>query len=187
MDDGTNISSVSRWGEPPDPRKISLDPATGAGLSGWPGKFEGSTTIADWALPLDAPPPLVADSQAGLLRNILIITSDEGEPGTLLGTMFNESDSPVQVTIDGENESSQITIEANDKYVFEDEVDDDGTLQGISEIPGALVDLDFTVNSESQTFRVPVLDGTLEEYREYVPGGFTPEPSPSVEAGVDDH
>lgn len=116
-----------------------------------------------------------------LLRNILIITSEEGEPGTLLGTMFNESDSSVQVTIEGENETSQITIEANGKYVFEDEVDDDGTLQGISEIPGSLVDLEFSVNSENATFRVPVLDGTLEEYREYVPGGFTPEPSPSTE------
>ncbi|WP_309071195.1 hypothetical protein [Arthrobacter sp.] len=117
------------------------------------------------------------------LRNILIITSGEGEPGTLLGTMINDSDSPVQVTIDGENESSQITIEANDKYVFEDEVDDDGTLEGVSEVPGSLVDLEFSVNSETATFGVPVLDGTLEEYREYVPGGFTPEPSPSEEAG----
>ncbi|WP_028280416.1 hypothetical protein [Arthrobacter sp. H5] len=116
-----------------------------------------------------------------LLRNVLIITSDEGEPGTLLGTLFNESDSAVQVTIDGENESSQITIPAEGKYVFEDEVDDDGTLQGVSEIPGALVDLDFTVNSESATIRVPVLDGTLEAYREYVPGGFTPDPEPTEE------
>ena len=120
------------------------------------------------------------------LRNILIITSGEGEPGTLLGTMFNESDSPVQVSIDAGNESSQITIEANGKYVFEDEVDDDGTLQDVSEIPGALVDLEFTVDSESETFRVPVLDGTLEEYREFVPGGFTPEPSPATESPAEE-
>ncbi|GAA2175105.1 hypothetical protein GCM10009784_16170 [Arthrobacter parietis] len=116
-----------------------------------------------------------------LLRNILIITSDEGEPGTLLGTLFNESDSPVQVTIDGENENSQVTIDANGKYVFEDEVGDDGILEGISEIPGALVDLEFTVNSESESIRVPVLDGTLEEYREFVPGGYTPPPTPIEE------
>ncbi|SDI42140.1 hypothetical protein SAMN04488693_11112 [Arthrobacter subterraneus] len=146
-----------------------------------------ATSLQATTLQYSASDGIVEQVGPVLLRNILIITSDEGEPGRLLGTMFNESDSPVQVTIDGENESSQITIEANDKYVFEDEVDDDGTLQGISEIPGALVDLDFTVNSESQTFRVPVLDGTLEEYREYVPGGFTPEPSPSEEAGEEDH
>ncbi|GAB3556171.1 hypothetical protein GCM10027404_34310 [Arthrobacter tumbae] len=120
-----------------------------------------------------------------LLRNILIITSAEGEPGALLGTLFNESDSAVQVRIDGENENSQVTIEANGKYVFEDEVDDDGTLEGISEVPGSLVDLEFTVNSESETIRVPVLDGTLEEYREYVPGGFTPPPAP-IEEVVED-
>lgn len=120
-----------------------------------------------------------------LLRNVLIITSDEGEPGTLLGTLFNESDSTVRVSIEGENETSEITIPAGEKYVFEDEVDDDGTLQGISEVPGSLVDLEFSVDSESATFGVPVLDGTLEEYREYVPGGYTPAPSPSAESEED--
>jgi hypothetical protein len=116
-----------------------------------------------------------------LLRNVLIIASDKSEPGTLLGTLFNESGSTVRVTIEGENESSEITIPADGKYVFEDEVADGGTLEGISEIPGALVDIDFTVNSETETLRVPVLDGTLEEYREYVPGGFTEEPAPAEE------
>lgn len=118
------------------------------------------------------------------LRNILIITSDEGEPGTILGTVFNTADSPVQLTIDGENESSQVTIEGDGKYVFEDEVADDGTLQGISEIPGSLVDIGFTVDGETvetTELRVPVLDGTLEAYREFVPGGYTPDPTPPAE------
>ncbi len=111
------------------------------------------------------------------LRNILIVSTDEGQPGTLLGTVFNNGDEPVQLTIEGENETSEITIDGGDKYVFEDEVDDDGTLQGISEIPGSLVDLDFTVESETETYGVPVVDGTLAEYRDFVPGGYTPEPS----------
>jgi hypothetical protein len=111
------------------------------------------------------------------LRNILIVSAEEGAPGTLLGTIFNKSDEPVQVRIEGENETSEITIEGEGKYVFEDETSDDGTLQGISEVPGSLVDLDFSVGSESATYGVPVVDGTLEEYREFVPGGYTPEPS----------
>ncbi|MHA7263204.1 hypothetical protein ACX80W_08400 [Arthrobacter sp. TMN-37] len=111
------------------------------------------------------------------LRNILIVSTDEGTPGTLLGTVFNSSDQPVQVTIQGENEMAEITVEADGKYVFEEEVADDGTLQGISDIPGSLVDLDFTVESETATYGVPVVDGTLAEYREFVPGGYTPEPS----------
>ena len=32
-------------------------------------------------------------------------------------------------------------------------------------------------DGEEATFQVPVLDGTLEEYRDFVPGGFTPRPS----------
>ncbi|WP_049822561.1 hypothetical protein [Arthrobacter sp. H41] len=110
------------------------------------------------------------------LRNILVISAEDGEPGRLLGTAINTSDSPVQLTIEAENETAEITIEADEKWVFEDEVDDDGTLAGIAEIPGSLLDLTFSVESETAEFNVPVLDGTLEEYREYVPGGFTPEP-----------
>ncbi|WP_323960267.1 hypothetical protein GC088_02080 [Arthrobacter sp. JZ12] len=138
-----------------------------------------ATSLQATTLEYSASDGIVEQVGPVLLRNILIVTSDEGEPGALLGTLFNESDSPVQVTISGENEDAQITIDANDKYVFEEETGDDSTLAGISEIPGSLVDLEFSVNSENATFRVPVLDGTLEEYREYVPGGFTPEPSPS--------
>jgi hypothetical protein len=111
------------------------------------------------------------------LRNILIVSAEEGTPGAILGTIFNTSDEPVQVTIEGENETAEITIEGEDKYVFEEEVDDDGTLSGISEIPGSLVDLDFSVGADTATYGVPVVDGTLEEYREFVPGGYTPEPS----------
>lgn len=122
-----------------------------------------------------------------LLRNVLIVTSDEGEPGALLGSLFNESDSTVQVSIAGPSEEAQITIPAGEKFVFEDEASDAGTLEGVSGIPGSLVDLEFTVNSESETFGVPVLDGTLEEYREYVPGGFTPEPSPTEDSEGEGH
>ena len=111
------------------------------------------------------------------LRNILIVSAEEGTPGALLGTIFNTSEETVQVTIEGENESTEITIEGDDKYVFEDETGDDATLEGISEIPGSLVDLDFSVGSEATTYGVPVVDGTLAEYREFVPGGYTPEPS----------
>ncbi len=111
------------------------------------------------------------------LRNILIVSAEEGTPGALLGTIFNTSEDPVQVTIQGENESTEITIEGEDKFVFEEETGDDATLAGISEIPGSLVDLDFSVEADTATFRVPVVDGTLAEYREFVPGGYTPEPS----------
>ncbi|WP_051427338.1 hypothetical protein [Arthrobacter sp. H20] len=124
---------------------------------------------------------IVAEAGPLELRNVMVITSGEGEPGTILGTVFNPSDSAVQLTIEGENSSADITVPAEGKWVFEDETTDDGILEGVSEIPGALVDLNFVVNSETVELRVPVLDGTLEEYREYVPGGFTPDPTPTPE------
>lgn len=118
------------------------------------------------------------------LRNILLIAPAEGKPGTLLGTVFNTSDSDVQLTIKGDSETVTITVAGDDKFVFEDKDTENGTLQGISEIPGSLVDLPMTVNSETVEVKIPVLDGTFERYREFVPGGYTPpaEPtSPAVE------
>lgn len=129
----------------------------------------------------------IADVGPLQMRNIMVITTDEGEPGAMLGTIFNSSDSAAQLTIEAENSSIDITIPAEGKWVFEEESSDDGVLEGVSEIPGALVELNFMVNSESKAVQIPVLDGTLVEYREYVPGGYTPEPTPTpVETGEEE-
>lgn len=120
------------------------------------------------------------------LRNILLVSPSEGKPGTLLGTVFNTSSSDVQLTIDGDTESATITVPGNGKFVFEDEDTEDGTLAGISERPGALVDLPFTVNSQTKDIKIPVLDGTFERYQEFVPGGYTPAPTGTASAPTEE-
>ena len=59
----------------------------------------------------------------------------------------------------------------------EDETADDAGLAGVEDVPGSLIEVTFDTGTEEGVFEVPVLDGTLEEYREYVPGGYTPRPS----------
>ncbi len=120
------------------------------------------------------------------LRNILLISPSEGKPGTLLGTVFNTSSSDVQLIIEGATESATITVPGNGKFVFEDKDTENGTLDQISERPGALVDLPFTVNSETKELKIPVLDGTFERYQEFVPGGFTPEPTDTASAPAEE-
>jgi hypothetical protein len=120
---------------------------------------------------------IVKDIGPVLLRNILVVGRDDETAGRLIGTVFNTSDEPVDLAISAGGASTTITIEGQGQIRFEEETADDATLEGIEDIPGSLIDMDFEVEGDQATFQVPVLDGTLEEYREFVPGGYTPRPS----------
>ncbi|MEC5200520.1 hypothetical protein RCH21_002766 [Arthrobacter sp. PL16] len=120
---------------------------------------------------------IVKDVGPVLLRNILVVGRDDETAGRLIGTVFNTSDEPVDLSIRAGGASTSVTIEGQGEFRFEDETADDSTLEGLQDVPGSLIDVDFEVEGEDATFQVPVLDGTLEEYREFVPGGYTPRPS----------
>lgn len=157
--------------------RVQLSVAAGAvlmmlGVSGCSFTAEQFT-----ATPYAASDGIVKDVGPLLLRNILIVGSDDEAAGRLIGTVFNTSDDPVELSIQAGTASTNITIDGQGEFRFEDETADDGTLEGLEDIPGSLVDVEFGVEGEDATFQVPVLDGTLEEYREFVPGGFTPRPS----------
>jgi hypothetical protein len=142
------------------------------GVSGCSFTADQSTTT-----PYAASDGIVKDLGPVLLRNILVVGRDDETAGRLVGTVFNTSDQPVDLDIRAGDAATSVTIEGQGQFRFEEETADDGTLEGLPDIPGSLIDVDFTVEGEQATFEVPVLDGTLEEYREYVPGGFTPRPS----------
>lgn len=120
---------------------------------------------------------IVKDLGPVLLRNVLIVGSDDEAAGRLIGTVFNTSDQPVDLSIQAGGAATSITVDGQGEVRLEDETADDATLEGLEDVPGSLIDVVFGVEGEDATFQVPVLDGTLEEYREYVPGGYTPRPS----------
>jgi hypothetical protein len=142
------------------------------GVSGC--SFTADQSTAD---PYAASDGIVKDLGPVLLRNILIVGRDDESTGRLVGTVFNTSDDPVDLSIQAGGAATSVTIEGQGQFTFEDETTDDATLESLEALPGSLVDVDFDVEGEEATFEVPVLDGTLEEYREFVPGGYTPRPS----------
>jgi hypothetical protein len=142
------------------------------GVSGCSFTTEQSTTTR-----YAASDGIVKDLGSVQLRNVLVVGRDDETAGRLVGTVFNTSDEPVDLSIQAGGASTSVTIEGQGQFTFEDETTDDATLEGLPDIPGSLIDVDFTVQGDEATFEVPVLDGTLEEYREYVPGGYTPRPS----------
>ncbi|WP_146065699.1 hypothetical protein [Arthrobacter pityocampae] len=142
------------------------------GVSGCSFTSEQSTTT-EYA-PSDG---IVKDLGPVLLRNVLIVGNQGESEGRLVGTVFNTTDQPVDLSIRAGGAETIITVEGDGEFRFEEEAGDDTTVGGLMTTPpGSLVDVDFGVDGEDATFEVPVLDGTLEEYREFVPGGFTPRP-----------
>jgi hypothetical protein len=102
------------------------------------------------------------------LRNLLVVAESADAPARVLGTAFNTSDSPVQLALTGPGSTATVTIPADGKVIFEE--DENETIVGSpGAAPGALVDITVRVNNESADVLVPVLDGTLPEYRDFVP------------------
>ena len=118
------------------------------------------------------------------LRNILIVSAGEDEPGRLIGAVYNSSS---KLTVNGAKGSqTQVSVKANSSTVLT-ENSDAAILSTTGGKPGSLVDLKISENGTnvSDTIKVPVLDATLQEYKGYVPtpsasGSATPSASSSA-------
>ena len=111
------------------------------------------------------------------LRNVLIVSSGTDgaskeltadAPGRLLGTVFNTSSKPVSLTFSDGGSTVRLDVPANGELNLGEE----STPVKLSEsgaIPGGLSHIKFTADGANKEVGVPVLDGTLPEYREYLP------------------
>ena len=114
-------------------------------------------------------------------RNIFVVTNDKESKGRLLGALVNTGDEDQLVTIDTGEDTATVDVPANSMVSFEEEktlVDPAGAAPGMM-----LMDTTFSTESHQAKANVPVLNGALEEYRTFVPGGseYTPPPEPHVE------
>ncbi|MBT2567654.1 hypothetical protein J7I84_14300 [Arthrobacter sp. ISL-85] len=110
------------------------------------------------------------------LRNMLIVSTSENEPGRLIGAVYNSSSKDVKLTVNGAKGSqTEVAVKAN-SYTLLNEKSDAAILSTTGGKPGSMVDLKITESGTnvSNTVKVPVLDATLPEYKDYVP---TPSPS----------
>jgi hypothetical protein len=110
------------------------------------------------------------------IRNFIIISSGEDQPGRVVGAVYNSSSNDVKLTVNGA-EGSQTEIQvAKNSYTLLNESTDPAILSTTGGIPGSLVEVKVTESGtkQSSTVKVPVLDATLPEYKEYLPAGSEP-------------
>ncbi|WP_231687151.1 hypothetical protein [Arthrobacter alpinus] len=113
------------------------------------------------------------------LRNVLIISSGVDAPGRVLGTFYNTSTSDLTLTISGaQGSQTEVSVKPGVPLVLNGK-SDKAILSTISSAPGAMETINLRLSgsgSETGTLNVPVLEGTLTEYKTLVPTA-TPTPT----------
>lgn len=107
------------------------------------------------------------------IRNAAIISGD-GKDGNLLVSITNAGGAE-SLTIkwgDDFSESTEARIPEDETISFGTEEEDPILLENIDAVPGSLLTVFFQYGDETGVeIFVPVLDGTLPEYAEFVPSG----------------
>ncbi|MBT2533255.1 hypothetical protein J7E83_14230 [Arthrobacter sp. ISL-48] len=115
------------------------------------------------------------------LRNMMIISAGEDKPGRLLGAVYNSSSKDVKLTVKGaEGSQTEVSVKANSHTLLNDSTDE-AILSTSGGAPGSLVDVKVAEDGTNvdKTIKVPVLDATLKEYKEYLPESASPTGTPS--------
>jgi hypothetical protein len=115
------------------------------------------------------------------VRNLLIVTKSATDKARLIGSLVNSTDAAQTLKVELSTGSVSISVPAKTTVKLEEI---EKILPSTGVLPGSRVEATLSVGSNSDGITIPVIDGTLEEYREFVPGGFdehslehlTPEP-----------
>jgi len=106
------------------------------------------------------------------LRNVLIISEGKDTPGRVLGTFYNNADADITLTIGGsQGAQTEITVVPGTPMVLNGTTDK-GILSNVAAPAGAMQVISLRQSgaaTETGELNVPVLDGTLAEYKGLVP------------------
>lgn len=109
------------------------------------------------------------------MRNILVVSNGGGDEGRLLGTVVNASPEAVDFSLALGGTTLSWTIASGDKIIFEDTPAPEVTVPNVDTLPGTGLRADASNGAETVELAVPVVDGTIEPYGQYLP---TPSATP---------
>ncbi|WP_449374584.1 hypothetical protein [Arthrobacter psychrolactophilus] len=121
------------------------------------------------------------------LRNVMIVSEAADAPGRVAGTFYNQSASDLTLTISGAAGSqTDIVVKAGTHSVL-GTTGDEHVLSTVANAPGSMEPLELRLSgasSETASLKVPVMDGTLKEYKNLIPV-VTPSALPVVEPSAE--
>lgn len=116
---------------------------------------------------------IVANVGDAELRNIALITSEPDSEARYIGTLGSASGEPLEVTITVAGTQTRFSVPGDDTLKLEDPANEQ-IIPSSGGRPGTMVDATVEVDGVSETVGITILNGTLEEYRPFVPGGADP-------------
>lgn len=106
------------------------------------------------------------------LRNVMIVSNGNDAPGHVAGTFYNTSTSDITLTFSGDQGSqTEVTVKPGIPLVL-NAANDKATLSTVKAAAGAMEVLQLRQSggaSDTGQLNVPVLNGTLNEYKELLP------------------
>lgn len=99
------------------------------------------------------------------VQNLLLITSGAGEDAVLIGSLYNDTSTPVEVALSVETETASFTIPAMSTVKLGLDEGDETLIVTTTVAPGLKSKVQIAVDKIGATTKpLPVLDGTLPEY-----------------------
>ncbi|WP_052207361.1 hypothetical protein [Sinomonas humi] len=157
-------------------KRVALVAAIGVGLLTATGC--GYINPQQTASPYAASDGIDANVGSLQLRNALIASSgNEGSsptpssdaPGRMLGSLYNTSSNDISITMTSPGQSTvSMTIPKNGTVRLEDS-STPADFSNVGGVPGSLVSVKVSDGTSTQDVQIPVLDGTLVQYRQYLP------------------
>lgn len=109
------------------------------------------------------------------LANMLVVATAADAEGRVLGTLVNDGDEAVTLTMDIDGATAEVQIPANGTVALEEA--EPVVVDRAGADPGLMVETEFSTGGESITELLPVLDHTFERYAEFIPGGAPSTPA----------
>lgn len=104
-----------------------------------------------------------------LAQNLLLITSGEGEPAALIGSLYNDSNESVDVRVTVAEHEESFSIPAMSSVTLGLADGNQNFVTDAPVAPGRNSQVSISVDGDAQTTKpLPVLDGTLPEYQRVV-------------------
>lgn len=109
------------------------------------------------------------------LENLMVLTAEQGAPGQLVGGVVNHWERPAEVSFAAEGMGETLTATAAGGETLLLNPDQESLVfSAVPVPPGAILDLQVSSpESGSVTIPVPVLDGTMSPYDEFLPDELT--------------